>query len=129
MKKKKTSVVKIAGSEIDYCRERDRQLAAMNSYFEQSGFYGQGGGAAAAPDYRFSIGLGGLGAAAAYGQHQPPRVDPAVSAIGGGGFEAPGSPSKSSLYSSLSDPSPYRHAQMKVVVCHGNMDPGVRNGC
>ena len=82
----------------------------MNSYFEQGGFYGQGG-AASAPDYRFSIGLGGLGAA--YGQHQPPRApqDP-VSAVG---YEAPGSPNKSSLYSSLSDPSPYRHG-VKVVM-------------
>ncbi len=80
----------------------------MNSYFEQGGFYGQGG-AASGPDYRFSIGLGGLGGVtAAYGQHQPPRApqDP-VSAVGG--YDAPGSPSKSSLYSSLSDPSPYRH--------------------
>ncbi len=89
----------------------------MNSYFEQSGFYGQGG-AASAPDYRFSIGLGGLGgvSAAAYGQHQPPPRPPQdpVSAVG---YEAPGSPSKSSLYSSLSgggDPSPYRHG-VKVV--------------
>ncbi len=87
----------------------------MNSYFEQSGFYGQGG-AASAPDYRFSIGLGGLGGvtAAAYGQHQPPRApqDPA-SAAAAVGYDAPGSPSKSSLYSSLSDPSPYRNAGPK----------------
>jgi hypothetical protein len=89
----------------------------MNSYFEQSGFYGQGG-AASAPDYRFSIGLGGLGGvSAAYGQHQPPPRAPQdpVSAVG---YEAPGSPSKSSLYSSLSgggDPSPYRHG-VKVVL-------------
>lgn len=87
----------------------------MNSYFEQSGFYGQGG-AASAPDYRFSIGLGGLGGvtAAAYGQHQPPRApqDPTVAAAAVG-YDAPGSPSKSSLYSSLSDPSPYSKIDCK----------------
>ena len=72
----------------------------MNSYFEQSGFYGQGGGAGA-PDYRFPIGLSSLGGVSAYGQHQPrPPQDT--------GYDAPASPSKSSLYSSLSDPSPYR---------------------
>jgi hypothetical protein len=94
----------------------------MNSYFEQSGFYGQGG-AASAPDYRFSIGLGGLGgvSAAAYGQHQPPPRPPQdpVSAVG---YEAPGSPSKSSLYSSLSgggDPSPYRHGVKVVLLLWG----------
>ena len=79
----------------------------MNSYFEQSGFYGQGvgGTAGTAPDYRFPIGLGGLGGVTAYGQHQAaarPGQDPTA------GYESPASPSKSSLYSSLSDPSSYR---------------------
>ncbi|XP_023341232.1 homeotic protein ultrabithorax isoform X2 [Eurytemora carolleeae] len=77
----------------------------MNSYFEQSGFYGQGGGAGA-PDYRFPIGLSSLGGVSAYGQHQPrPPQDT--------GYDAPASPSKSSLYSSLSDPSPYSKIDCK----------------
>ena len=52
--------------------------------------------------YRFPIGLSSLGGVGAYGHNQArPPQDPA-------GYEAPASPSKSSLYSSLSDPSPYR---------------------
>ena len=84
----------------DHISQPMNQSAIMNSYFEQSGFYGQGG-AGAAPDYRFPIGLSSLGGVGAYGHNQPrPPQDP--------GYEAPASPSKSSLYSSLSDPSPYR---------------------
>jgi len=72
----------------------------MNSYFEaQSNFYGQTG--APGGDYRFPIGLGGLGSMSPYGQHQPrPPQDTS--------YETPGSPSKSSsLYSSLSDSAAY----------------------
>ena len=55
----------------------------MNSYFEQSGFYGQGG-APAAGDYRFPIGLGGLGGVSPYSQHQPrPPQDSAYDATPG----------------------------------------------
>jgi len=73
----------------------------MNSYFEQSGFYGQGA-APTAGDYRFPIGLGGLGGVSPYGQHQPrPPQESAYDAT-------PGSPSKAaSLYSSLSDTAAY----------------------
>lgn len=74
----------------------------MNSYFEaQNGFYTGGGAAPSAGDYRFPIGLGGLGGVSPYGQHQArPPQDP---------YDTPGSPSKaSSLYSSLTDSSaPY----------------------
>ena len=78
----------------------------MNSYFEQSGFYGQGG-APAAGDYRFPIGLGGLGGVSPYSQHQPrPPQDSAYDAT-------PGSPSKAgSLYSSLGDSAAYRWVDM-----------------
>ena len=81
----------------------------MNSYFDQGGFYGQGGTAGATPDYRFPIGLGGLGGVTAYSQHQAARAvqDPT------GGYESPASPSKSSLYSSLSDPSSYSKIECK----------------
>jgi len=80
----------------------------MNSYFEQSGFYGQGG-TASAPDYRFPIGLSSLGGVSAYSGHQTarPPQDPVTP------YDAPGSPSKSSLYSSLSDPSPYSKIDCK----------------
>ena len=77
----------------------------MNSYFEQSGFYGQGG-APTAGDYRFPIGLGGLGGVSPYGQHQPrPPQEPTYDTT-------PGSPSKtSSLYSSLGDSTAYRREE------------------
>ena len=85
----------------------------MNSYFEQSGFYGQGG-APAAGDYRFPIGLGGLGGVSPYSQHQPrPPQDSAYDAT-------PGSPSKAgSLYSSLGDSAAYRWVDMGLVTCVG----------
>jgi len=70
----------------------------MNSYFEQSGFYGQAAPPTGA-DYRFpGLGLGGLGGVSPYGQHQPrPPQDSAYDAT-------PGSPTKAaSLYSSLSE--------------------------
>merc|ERR1719410_3016778 len=71
----------------------------MNSYENFSNFYGQTG--APGGDYRFPIGLGGLGSMSPYGQHQPrPPQDTS--------YETPGSPSKSSsLYSSLSDSAAY----------------------
>jgi len=79
----------------------------MNSYFEQSGFYGQGG-APTAGDYRFPIGLGGLGGVSPYGQHQPrPPQEPTYDTT-------PGSPSKtSSLYSSLGDSTAYSKIDCK----------------
>ena len=85
----------------------------MNSYFEQSGFYGQGG-APAAGDYRFPIGLGGLGGVSPYSQHQPrPPQDSAYDAT-------PGSPSKAgSLYSSLGDSAAYRWVDRSIVTCVG----------
>ena len=85
----------------------------MNSYFEQSGFYGQGG-APAAGDYRFPIGLGGLGGVSPYSQHQPrPPQDSAYDAT-------PGSPSKAgSLYSSLGDSAAYRWVGRGLVTCVG----------
>lgn len=70
----------------------------MNTYFEQSGFYGQSAPATGA-DYRFpGLGLGSLGGVSPYGQHQPrPPQDSAYDAT-------PGSPTKAaSLYSSLSE--------------------------
>jgi len=79
----------------------------MNSYFEQSGFYGQGG-APTAGDYRFPIGLGGLGGVSPYGQHQPrpPQEAPYDT--------TPASPSKaSSLYSSLGDSAAYSKIECK----------------
>jgi len=74
----------------------------MNSYFAeaQSGFYGNTGAPAGA-DYRFPIGLGGLGSMSPYGNHQPrPPQDTS--------YDTPASPSKaSSLYSSLTDTAAY----------------------
>ena len=87
----------------------------MNSYFEQSGFYGQGA-APTAGDYRFPIGLGGLGGVSPYGQHQPrPPQESAYDAT-------PGSPSKAaSLYSSLSDTAAYRWFSItKTFLPHSN---------
>ena len=40
----------------------------MNSYYEQPSFFGQS--SAPAADYRFPIGLGGLGGVSPYPQHQ-----------------------------------------------------------
>ena len=45
----------------------------MNSYFEQSGFYGQTAGGAEQA-YRFPLGLAGMGASP-YSQHTQPRQD------------------------------------------------------
>jgi len=74
----------------------------MNSYFEQSGFYAQGAAPSADQAYRFPIGLGGLGGVSPYAQHQPrPPQEAPYDATG------PTSPSKSSLYSSLSDTAAY----------------------
>ena len=82
----------------------------MNSYFAeaQSGFYGNTGAPAGA-DYRFPIGLGGLGSMSPYGNHQPrPPQDTS--------YDTPASPSKaSSLYSSLTDTAAYRYF---IIFCH-----------
>lgn len=77
----------------------------MNSYFEQSGFYGQPTGG---PEqaYRFPLGLAGMGVSpyAAAAQHQPrPPQDYDSTGGGGGGGGAASSPKSSSLYSPLSD--------------------------
>jgi len=89
----------------------------MNSYFEQSGFYGQG--AAPTPgDYRFPIGLGSLGGVSPYGQHQPrPPQESAYDAT-------PGSPSKAaSLYSSLSDTAAYSKLDCKEQNGYASIKP------
>jgi len=89
----------------------------MNSYFEQSGFYGQGA-APTAGDYRFPIGLGGLGGVSPYGQHQPrPPQESAYDAT-------PGSPSKAaSLYSSLSDSAAYSKLDCKEQNGYASIKP------
>ncbi|CAB4066853.1 ANTP [Lepeophtheirus salmonis] len=85
----------------------------MNTYFEQSGFYGQ---AAGGPDqaYRFPLGLAGMGVSP-YAQHQPPRPTPPQESYDGGTASAPGpgGASPKALYSPLgsggggsSDPAP-----------------------
>lgn len=73
----------------------------MNSYFEQSGFYGQTGG----PDqaYRFPLGLAGMGVSP-YGQHQARSHQDsydaaAVASVG----SVAASPKAAGLYSPLSD--------------------------
>ena len=76
--------------------------ASMNSYFEQSGFYGQGAGG---PEqaYRFPLGLAGMGVSP-YGQHQPRSHQEsydaaAVASVG----NVASSPKAAGLYSPLSD--------------------------
>jgi len=75
--------------------------ASMNSYFEQSGFYGQTGG----PDqaYRFPLGLAGMGVSP-YSQHQARSHQDsydaaAVASVG----SVAASPKAAGLYSPLSD--------------------------
>jgi len=89
----------------------------MNSYFEQSSFYGQGA-APTAGDYRFPIGLGSLGGVSPYGQHQPrPPQESAYDAT-------PGSPSKAaSLYSSLSDTAAYSKLDCKEQNGYASIKP------
>jgi Antp family protein len=75
--------------------------ASMNSYFEQSGFYGQGAGG---PEqaYRFPLGLAGMGVSP-YGQHQPrSHQDYDAAAVASVGSVA-ASPKAAGLYSPLSD--------------------------
>jgi len=89
----------------------------MNSFYEQSGFYGQG--ATPTPgDYRFPIGLGSLGGVSPYGQHQPrPPQESAYDAT-------PGSPSKAaSLYSSLSDTAAYSKLDCKEQNGYASIKP------
>ena len=90
----------------------------MNSYFEQSGFYGQTAtGGAAEQAYRFPLGLAGMGVSP-YTQHtqpRPPAQDPAgydsgsvaaaaavVAATNGTGNSAP-SPKAAGLYNPIND--------------------------
>ena len=86
----------------------------MNSYFEQSGFYGQTAGGAEQA-YRFPLGLAGMGASP-YSQHTQPRQDAsaydtsaasaalaAQSNAAIAAAAAASSPKSSGLYSPLND--------------------------
>lgn len=86
----------------------------MNSYFEQSGFYGQTAGGAEQA-YRFPLGLAGMGVSP-YSQHTQPRQDAsaydtsatsaALAAQGNAAIAAAAaasSPKSSGLYSPLND--------------------------
>ena len=88
----------------------------MNSYFEQSGFYGQTAGGAEQA-YRFPLGLAGMGVSP-YSQHTQPRQDAsaydtsatsaALAAQGNAAIAAAAaasSPKSSGLYSPLNDSS------------------------
>lgn len=74
----------------------------MNSYFEQSGFYGQAAASAGAdPSYRFPLGLAGMGMSP-YAQHQPRPQDydvAAAAAVSAASAGSVTSPKSSGLYS------------------------------
>jgi Antp family protein len=80
----------------------------MNSYFEQSGFYGQAAASAGAdPSYRFPLGLAGMGVSP-YSQHAQPRpqeYDAAAAAAAAAASAAAASPKASGLYSPLNNDS------------------------
>lgn len=109
----------------------------MNSYFEQSGFYGQGSGSEQA--YRFPLGLAGMGVSP-YPQHQSGNrsqetspYDPAtVAAAAAAAAAASGTPSvgtsspKSSVYSPLGENSTYAKNSTNTVSgndCPPNANP------
>ena len=114
----------------------------MNSYFEQSGFYGQTAGGAEQA-YRFPLGLAGMGVSP-YSQHTQPRQDAsaydtsatsaALAAQGNAAIAAAAaasSPKSSGLYSPLNDSaSVYKSSSAvggNIPAANGGLPPDCNN--